>query len=329
MEYKKLGESNLEISRIGFGCWAIGGHGYGKVNDQESIKAVRKALDLGINFFDTADVYGFGHSEEILSKALGPQRNKVIVATKFGVNWDKNGKTYRDCSPKRILEAVEASLARLKLDCIPLYQIHWYDGKTSISEMMETLKKCQKEGKILYVGCSNFPLELILEALETDRLESNQLLYNIVQRDSEIDISRCAKKLKMAILVYGVLGRGLFSGRYGVDARFGDQDTREREEHFQGETLKRILKWVDKIKEIGAAYNKTPSQIAIRWVLENENITCAITGIKNAEQIKENVGALGWKLSKKDFHFIEKKMVAKRMEKDKKHVHARESLQEP
>ena len=107
MEYKRLGSTDFEISRIGLGCWAIGGHGYGNVDDRESIKAIQKALDMGVNFFDTADVYGFGHSEEILSKALGSQRDKVIVATKFGVNWDENGKTYKDCSPKRIVEALD------------------------------------------------------------------------------------------------------------------------------------------------------------------------------------------------------------------------------
>jgi len=107
MEYKRLGSTNLEISRIGFGCWAIGGHGYGSVDDRESIQAIQKALDMGVNFFDTADVYGFGHSEEILSKVLGSQRDKVIVATKFGVNWDNNGKTYKDCSAKRIIEALD------------------------------------------------------------------------------------------------------------------------------------------------------------------------------------------------------------------------------
>ncbi len=310
MEYKKLGETDLEISRIGFGCWAIGGHGYGKVDDDESVKAVRRALDLGINFFDTADVYGFGHSEEILSRALGSQRNKVIIGTKFGVIWDKNGKTYKNSSSKRIGEALEGSLSRLRIDCIPLYQIHWYDGITAISEIMETLNKCQKEGKIRHIGCSNFSIELVSEAFKVHRLESNQLLYNLAQRESERDISRCAEELKMGVIVYGTLARGLFSGRYGLDATFGDNDTRREDGNFQGEKLKNNLEWVNKMKKVGTAYHKSPSQIAIRWVLENENVTCAITGIKNGEQIEENVGALGWKLTQADFNCLTREMTA-------------------
>lgn len=308
MEYKKLGETDLEVSRIGFGCWAIGGHGYGKVDDIESIKAIHKALSVGVNFFDTADVYGFGHSEEILSRALGSKRNEVIMATKFGVSWDKDGKTYKNCSPKRIVEALEGSLSRLQIDCIPLYQIHWYDGITPIDEIMETLKKCQKEGKIRYIGCSNFSAELISEAFKVQRLESNQLLYNLVQRKSEIDILRCAEELKMGIIVYGSLARGLFSGHYGLDATFVGNDTRGKDENFQGGKLKKNLQWLDKIKEIGSAYHKSPSQTALRWVLENGNVTCAMVGVKKAIQIEENVGAMGWRLNKEDFQFLSREM---------------------
>ena len=145
MEYKLLGNTDLNVSTIAFGGWAIGGHGYGTVDDEISIKSIREALDLGINFFDTADIYGFGHSEKILSKALDAQRKNVIIATKFGVAWDNNGKTYKDCSPKRIVKALEDSLRRLRIDCISLYQIHWLDNKTPIKDTVEALIKCQKQ----------------------------------------------------------------------------------------------------------------------------------------------------------------------------------------
>jgi len=174
MEYKKLGETDLEISRIGFGCWAIGGHGYGKVDDNESIEAIKKALDSGINFFDTADVYGFGHSEEILGKALGTQRNDVIIATKFGINWKENGHTFKDCSAKRVVKAVENSLRRLKIDTIPLYQIHWPDPNTTLQETMGALIDCQKSGKIRYIGSSNFNAGLIEQIQKIGRIESLQ-----------------------------------------------------------------------------------------------------------------------------------------------------------
>ena len=149
MEYKRLGLTDLEISRVGFGCWTMGKSRWGKVYDQDSIASVHEALNQGINFFDTADVYGFGHAEKILCKALGSHRNQVVIATKFGVNWDEKGNTSRDCSPKRVVEALEGSLRRLKLDCIPLYQIHWPDPKTPIWVTMEAFKKVKVKNFII------------------------------------------------------------------------------------------------------------------------------------------------------------------------------------
>ena len=156
MEYVKFGSTPLTISRIGVGCAAIGGYDYGKVDDRESVTAIRKAFDLGITFFDTADVYGFGHAEEILAQALGKHRAEVIVATKFGVSWEGKGRTTRDISAARVVEALEGSLRRLKLECIPLYQIHWHDFRTSLEETMQALKRCQEAGKVRFVGCCNF-----------------------------------------------------------------------------------------------------------------------------------------------------------------------------
>jgi len=300
MEYKQLGLSDLQISRIGFGCWAIGGHGYGKVDDRESVKAIQRALDLGINFFDTADVYGFGHSEEILSKALGKIRKEVVIATKFGVHWDSTGRTYKDCNPKRINEALEGSLRRLKIDCVPLYQIHWYDGITPTEEIMETLIECQKAGKIRYIGCSNFSIRLIRKACKINRVESNQVLYNVLDRDTEKDIIKCAKELKIGILVYSVLSRGLFSGKYKEDSQFDFNDTRNKDNSFRGKRLKKNLRAYDKLKEVAIDYNKTPIQVAIRWILDNPHVTSAIVGIKKIKQLEENVGAIGWELRPND-----------------------------
>ncbi|MFB3883616.1 MAG: aldo/keto reductase [Thermodesulfobacteriota bacterium] len=300
MEYRELGLTGLRVSRLGFGCWAIGGHGYGQVNDEESIRSIRKALDLGINFFDTADVYGFGHSEEILSKALGSERKKVVVATKFGISWDLGGKTFKDCSPKRIEEALEGSLKRLRLDSVPLYQIHWYDGVTPIPEIMMTLRKCQEAGKIQHIGCSNFSSDLILEFLSVKPMESLQTLFNMIENDSEPEILRLSNELRIGVIVYGVLARGLLTGKYGRDSKFGEGDTRSRDQNFQGKRLKAFLRVAEELKRIGLLYYKTPSQVAIRWVLENEHITCALTGIKDSKQVEDNVQALGWRLSPKD-----------------------------
>ncbi len=300
MEYQKLGLTDLIISRIGFGCWAMGGYGWGKVDDKESIAAVHKALDLGINFFDTADVYGFGHSEEILSKALGSYKNKVVIATKFGMKWDKNGKTTKDISPKRLAEALDASLKRLKIDCIPLYQIHWPDSKTPIPEIMEALKKYQKSGKIRYIGCSNFSVKLIKEAQNCSRVESLQAPYNIKEIEIERELIPCAQKYKMGIITYSTLVQGLFTGKYGEKPKFNRNDVRSRYESWVGKKFEKNLKTVEKLKKLSASYGKSPAQIAIRWVLDNPNITSALVGIQKSEQVQENIGAVDWKLSEKD-----------------------------
>lgn len=304
MEYIKLGLTDLTVSRIGFGCWAIGGHGYGKVDDSQSVFAIRAALDAGINFFDTADVYGFGHSEELLSQALGEARTKVVIATKFGVGWDRDGNTFHDCSPKRVREALEGSLRRLRVDCIPLYQIHWHDNVTPIHETIEALKRYKESGKIRYISCSNFSFDLIQMAIKTHRIESLQCLYNVVQRETETDITKCHRELNMGIIVYGLLARGLFSGKYDIGSTFGDNDTRSSCEMFQGEIFRRNLRLVQRLKEIGLRYGKTSSQVAIRFVLDNPLIACAITGNKTQEQVKQNVEVLNWRLEQADIDKI-------------------------
>ncbi len=255
---------------------------------------------MGVNYFDTADVYGLGHSEEILSKALGSKRDKVIVATKFGVNWDDNGKTYKDCSSKRIIEALDGSLRRLKIDCIPVYQIHWHDEKTPIEDVMGTLLKCRDAGKILHIGCCNFSKELILRASNINRVESYQCLYNLTKRQHENIIKYSSEELGISVLAYSVIGRGVFSAKYNKNSQFGENDTRINDPDFHGAQYDRNILIAEKLSEIGKKYGKSPVQVAIRWVLENFNVTCAITGSKTSEQISENVGSVGWSLEQSD-----------------------------
>ena len=304
MEYEKLGLTDLVISRIGFGCWAMGGSRGATVDDHNSIRAVHEALNSGINFFDTADVYGFGHSEEILCKALGNDRNQVVIATKFGIKWDENGNTSRDCSPARVVEALEGSLRRLKLDCMPLYQIHWPDPKTDISSTMDALKKAQEAGKIRYIGCSNFPPHMIREVAAIARIESVQVPYNVVDRSIEKEMLSLCKEYQFGVLVYSPLAQGVLSGKYTYGTRFKEDDFRSNSDNFQGATYSRNLSMAEKMKKIGIPHGKSPSQVAIRWVLDNPHITCAITGIRKPAQITENIGALHWHLSDEDRKFL-------------------------
>jgi aryl-alcohol dehydrogenase-like predicted oxidoreductase len=295
MEYAALGNTGLVVSRLAFGCWAIGGHGYGRTDDVGSIASIHSALDLGINFFDTADVYGFGHSEKILSEALGNQRHEVVIATKFGVCWDDSGKIFRDCSPKRAEMALDESLRRLGIDSIPLYQIHWPDGITPISETVEALLRFQKAGKIQYFGCSNFPSALINEVNKIAPSASIQAHFSIVNRENESLLKECFGAT-MGTMAFGVLGRGIFSGRYDRDSRFGEKDTRAMDPDFQGERMEQNIRLANRLEEIGKNYGRSASQVAIRWVLDTPYITSAVVGMKSDAQALENSGAAGWNL---------------------------------
>lgn len=317
MEYKKLGLTNLKISQLGVGGCPIGGYAWGRVRDKDSIAAIHRALELGINFFDTADVYGLGHSEEILSKALGKYRKKMVIATKVGIRWNyKKDKSYRDLSAKYITKAVDKSLQRLKIDCIPLYQIHYPDPKTPISEVMEALKNLQKEGKIKHIGCSNFSPELINEAQKYGRIESLQAPYNILDSDIEKSLIPTCHKWKMSVITYGPLAQGLLTGKYGPNSKFSKDDRRSRKEYknFHGKRFKANLVIIDKLKEIALKYNKTPVQISIRWILDNPHITNTIVGVKKPEEIEENIKVLGWRLKPKDREIL--KDIVKRAYKE-------------
>ena len=303
MDYTNLGDTGEKISVIGFGGWAIGGHGYGDVEDQRSIAAIRRALDSGITFFDTADVYGFGHSEEVLSKALETRIKDVILATKFGIRWDESGRTYRDCSVGYLRKALEGSLSRLNTDCIPLYQLHWHDGVTPLSDVFEALLRLQEEGKIRHIGCSNIPSSVFRKISGSGNVVSAQLQFSLVFRQSMKDLAVYHGQQGMATLVYSVLARGLLSGKYGQGSRFGERDTRGTDPDFR-KNLNRNAGIIEGIKKVSAKYLKTPSQVAIRWVLEHPSISCALIGIKTEEQVLENAGAAGWRLEKGDRDYL-------------------------
>jgi aryl-alcohol dehydrogenase-like predicted oxidoreductase len=304
MEFSTFGTTELRISKIGFGCWAIGGHGYGQVDDHESIKAIQKALYWGINFFDTADIYGFGHSETILSRGLGPRRHDVFIATKFGLCWDDAGKIYKDCSAKRAMEALEGSLRRLRIDCIPLYQIHWHDGITPLEEIMKILLRFRDEGKIRFIGIANPIWQLIDPANTIEKPCSIQALFNLIDRKNEQLLHDLYYLAQMNTLVYGPLARGLLSGKYGEKATFGINDTRMNDENFKGEKLCRNLKIVRELEFMSEIYNKSRAQIALRWVLDIPFISSVIVGIKTDTQVMDNIGASGWNLSNEHWRHL-------------------------
>lgn len=305
MEYQKLGQTDLKISRIGFGCYPMGGYGWGKVNDEDFIKAVRKALESGVNIFDTADVYGLGHSEELLSKALGKNKNNVVIATKFGVRWNKNeNRSYYDCSRKWIIEAVEGSLRRLDVDCISLYQIHYADSNTSPEETMSALKELQTAGKIKYIGCSNYEVDSINELQKFGRVESIQLPFNIIDRNSKTTFSEASNEHRMTGIAYSPLAQGLLTGKYRSGTKFAPDDMRSRSKYFQNNVLDNIDGFIYEMDKIGSKHKKTMAQVALRWILDAEFQPCAIVGIKTEKQIIDAAGASDWSLQKDEIDAI-------------------------
>lgn len=296
MEQVRLGGSNLMISRLGFGCAALSGYDYGPIDEAEAVKAIQLAYDLGVTLFDTADVYGFGRSEELLSKALGNARSKVVIATKGGVAWDARGRTRRDVSPRHLRQALDASLARLKVDAAPLYQVHWLDDRTPIGDVMETLLSFQTAGKVAHLGICNVAPDELTAAQAKARVETLQVPMSLIERGSRTGMASAARTYGMATLVYNVLGQGLLAGATPDPARLHPTDLRLRSRLFQSASYKRGRRVYEQLALEAEVHGRSPAQMAIRWVLEQQNVTAALVGAKTRRQMEENAGALSWQI---------------------------------
>ena len=304
MEYSRLGSSSLEVSRIGFGCWAVGGHGWGSVDDRESIATIRRAVELGVTLFDTADVYGLGHSEKVLSEALGERRHDMIIATKFGVTVSPDGRVGRDCTAKHVVAALEGSLRRLRLDRIPLYQIHWPDPKTPILETLEALERCRREGKVELVGCSNFGWEQVQAMQRHCRIESLQMPYSLLARDVEGDILSGCRGDQVAFMAYDALAKGLLTGKFGPTSTFPEDHVRARDPNFKGERFRQNLEVVERLRGFGAPRGLSVARLAVRWVLDSPGVTSVLTGATKPQQMEENASACDFRLEPRERAFL-------------------------
>jgi len=309
LEKRKLGKSDLEVSIIGFGAWGIGGAPFWFTEgDAVSIRAIQKAFDGGINFFDTAPVYGFGHSERLFAKAFKKKRDKVIIATKCGLRWKKESASsiYKDCSSKSIRYEIEESLRRLETDYIDLYQVHWPDISTPFQETMRELLLLQKEGKVLNIGLSNFTKAQMEEGLKHGEFISLQSLYNMLERDLEKEeIPFCIDK-KIGILTYSPLASGILTGKYNKSVTFKDWRGKGIIGHFSGKIFEQHIDKVENLKNIATKYGKKVHQLAINWLLARKGITSAIVGAKNPSQVEENIQSLGWNILEEDMKKIDK-----------------------
>ena len=303
MQYRKLGKSDLKVSEIAFGCWAIGGWMWGPADDNESIQAIQRALELGINFFDTADIYGHGHSEEILASALENRRREVIIATKVGVRYE-NKKFRIDLSPEYIKQALDASLKRLRTDYIDLYQVHWPDLNTPLEVTFEALNECVKQGKIRYIGVSNFNSEQLIESLKYSKIISHQPPLNLFKRDYEISVIPYCFKENIGVIPYSPMAKGLLTGKYQSDAVLEDM-ARAGDPLFKGRAFKRNLAIIEALKRFAEKSNKNVAQLAIAWVLSHPAVTAVLCGARCSTQIETSVGAVGWRFSQKELSKIE------------------------
>lgn len=301
MIYHSIKNTDLKISKIGFGCAPLSSHDYGIVDTQDVFDAVRRSLDLGINMFDTADIYGFGTAEELLSRALKADRHSVVIATKFGLIRDNSGKVIRDCSPGQIRQSLNASLKRLKVDCIPLYQLHWHDGKTPPEVIIETLERCREEGKISFFGCSNLDDSSRRRFLNEAHMVSYQAPYNLLNRGVEDSILTYCSEAEVSFLAHSPLARGFLSGKHIIDKKFDGPDTRNNSLYFSEDHGMEKRRVIDKLMVLSEKYKATSSQISINWLLSNKEVASVLVGIKNTAQLDEALNAVALPLSNDDY----------------------------
>ncbi len=290
------------LSQFALGCEVLGGTDWGRMDLDAAVQTVRRAHQRGVTVFDTADVYGLGRSEEVLADALGEARTTVTICSKFGVAWrnrraTERADTFRDCRPERVYEALNDSLRRLRIDCLPLYLMHWPDPAVPLAETMGALSRCCEQGKVLAVGVSNCSAEQIRQAHAVFPLSAVQLPLSLVNsRASSAAVEYC-RQHEIPVMCYGPLAQGLLTGKYGPDIRFGRDDRRHRLPHFHSRFLERTRSAFARLEQAAARHGKSVAQVALRWVLQYPGVCGVVFGAKTPRQLDENLCAAGWSLT--------------------------------
>jgi aryl-alcohol dehydrogenase-like predicted oxidoreductase len=296
MESVSIQGTSLVVSRIGLGTWAIGGWMWGGSDEQQSIRTIHEALDRGITLFDTAPVYGFGHSEEILGKALaqGGRRSRAAIATKVALDWS-DGKPFRNASRQRIMKEVEDSLRRLRTDVIDLYQVHWPDPGTPVAETAGAMADLLRAGKIRAIGVSNFSPAQMDAFRAVAPLHAAQPPYNLFERAIEKDVLPYCRKRDLAVLAYGSLCRGLLSGKMSATSRFDGDDLRKADLKFRPPRFAQYLAAVAALDRFAQQnYGKRVIDLAVRWVLDRGDSNIALWGARRPDQLASVSAAMGW-----------------------------------
>ncbi len=311
MEKRHLGNSDLHITPIGIGAWAIGGGGWefswGPQDDNESIAAIHAGLDAGINWLDTAAAYGLGHSEEVVARALKGRSNHPYVFTKCELVWDKHGQLIRSLKKDSIRREIEGSLRRLNLDVVDLYQIHWPVPDEDIEEGWTELARLKEEGKVRYIGVSNFSVEQMKRALKIAPITSLQPPYSMLARKVETEILPFARQNNIGVIAYSPMASGMLTGTMTRERieQFSADDWRRRNPNFREPLLSRNLRVVETLREIGSRHGRNPGEVAIAWTLLNPAVTGAIVGVRNAAQVKGIIGAGTFRLNPEEAYAIE------------------------
>ena len=306
IEYTRLGNSGISVSRVCLGTWAIGGWMWGGTEEDEAIRTIHSALDKGVTFIDTAPVYGFGRSEEIVGKAVKGylRRDRVVLATKVGLEWDDKGKVFRNSTRQRILQEVEDSLRRLQTDYIDLYQVHWPDPLVPVEETAQVMAELLKTGKIRSVGVSNYTPAQMDAFRKVAPLHAVQPPYNLFERQIEGDVLPYAKKNGMSVLAYGSICRGLLSGKMKPGIQFQGDDLRRHDPKFQEPRFSRYLAAVSELNELAAKrHGRQVLELAVRWVLDQGVI--ALWGARHPGQLTRLDQVFGWSLSSQDLQDID------------------------
>ena len=305
--FRTLGNSDLRLTPVGFGAWAIGGgnweFAWGPQDDNESIGAIHRALDLGVNWIDTAAIYGLGHSEEIVGRALKSTSNKPFVFTKCSMRWHQDRSIYRSLKTESIAEELEGSLRRLGVETIDLYQIHWPNPETEIEEGWEALARFQKEGKIRWIGVSNFSVDQMKRALKIAPITSLQPPYSMLRRATEEEILPFTQFNNIGVINYSPMVSGLLTGKMTAErvAAFPQDDWRRRAVEFNEPRLSRNLQLVELLREVGTGHNVSPGVVAVAWTLHHPAVTAAIVGGRSAQQVEGLAPALEFRITDEDY----------------------------
>jgi len=319
MEKRQLGNSEVKITPLAFGAWAIGGWMWGGADRKDAEKALETSIEMGMTTIDTAPVYGFGLSETIVGGVIRGKRDKVEILTKYGLRWDRNegnfffpsenkdGKAidiYNNGKKESIIQECEESLKRLGTDYIDLYQMHWPDPSTPVEETMEAILKLSEQGKIRAAGVSNFDPDLLEEARKIVPVVSDQVPYSMVKRDIEDDLLPYCREENIGILAYSPLQRGVLTGKFTPDYEFKPGDSRPKTPYFTPDNIRAINEFLGKIEPLAKEKGATLAQLVLRWTIEQPGITCALAGARDPRQVKDNIGATGFDISETEINQI-------------------------